>query len=111
MNLDGPFYDDLHVGMTIPPLPPVTLTEADNVIYRAITGETVPAAERVAVSALAGALMGGPLGVLGTLVAILAEEIWDAGPDPAGPQWRDPDSGAKNQAAAAAAWGTPSGSG
>ena len=80
-------------------------------IYRAITGETVPAAERVAVSALAGALMGGPLGVLGTLVAILAEEIWDAGPDPAGPQWRDPDSGAKNQAAAAAAWGTPSGSG
>ena len=39
MNLDGPFYDDLHVGMTIPALPPVTFTEADNVIYRAISGD------------------------------------------------------------------------
>lgn len=39
MSPDGPFYDELHVGMTIPPLPPVTLCEADNVLYRAITGD------------------------------------------------------------------------
>ena len=36
---DGPFYDDFHVGMDIPPLPPVTLTAADNVWYRALTGD------------------------------------------------------------------------
>jgi 2-methylfumaryl-CoA hydratase len=37
--IDGPFYDELHIGMTIPPLPPVTFTDADNVLYRAITGD------------------------------------------------------------------------
>ena len=36
---DGPFYDDLHVGMVIPPLPPITLRPADNVVYRAISGD------------------------------------------------------------------------
>jgi 2-methylfumaryl-CoA hydratase len=39
MTIDGPFYDDLSIGMTIPALPPVTLTEADNVMYRAICGD------------------------------------------------------------------------
>lgn len=39
MALDGPFYDELTIGQTIPPLPPVTFTDADNVIYRAITGD------------------------------------------------------------------------
>lgn len=37
--LDGPYYDDFEIGMTIPPLPPTTLTEADNVWYRALTGD------------------------------------------------------------------------
>lgn len=36
---DGPRYDDFAVGDTIPPLPAVTVTEADNVAYRAITGD------------------------------------------------------------------------
>ena len=35
----GPFYEDFSVGATLPPLPPVTLTDADNVVYRAITGD------------------------------------------------------------------------
>lgn len=35
----GPMYEDFHVGATLPPLPSVTLTEADNAIYRAITGD------------------------------------------------------------------------
>jgi len=35
----GPFYEDFRVGATLPPLPAVTLTEADNVAYRAITGD------------------------------------------------------------------------
>lgn len=36
---DGPYYDEFTKGMTIPPLPPVTVTEADNVAYRMITGD------------------------------------------------------------------------
>ena len=32
-------YDDFTVGATLPPLPSVTLTDADNAIYRAVTGD------------------------------------------------------------------------
>ena len=39
MDNDGPYYDDFEAGMTIPPLPAVTVTEADNVAYRRITGD------------------------------------------------------------------------
>lgn len=39
MDNDGPYYDDFKHGMTIPPLPAVTVTEADNVAYRMITGD------------------------------------------------------------------------
>ena len=35
----GPLYEDYRVGATLPPLPSVTLTEADNAIYRAVTGD------------------------------------------------------------------------
>jgi 2-methylfumaryl-CoA hydratase len=35
----GPFYEDFSVGATLPALPPITLTDADNVLYRAITGD------------------------------------------------------------------------
>ena len=35
----GPMYEDFSVGATLPPLPSITLTEADNAIYRAITGD------------------------------------------------------------------------
>lgn len=35
----GPFYEDFVVGATLPPLPPITLSEADNVVYRAVTGD------------------------------------------------------------------------
>ncbi|MDG2113550.1 MAG: MaoC/PaaZ C-terminal domain-containing protein [Actinomycetota bacterium] len=36
---DAPYYDQFEKGMTIPSLPPVTLTEADNLTYRMITGD------------------------------------------------------------------------
>ncbi len=39
MDNDGPYYDDFEAGMTIPPLPALTVTEADNVAYRMITGD------------------------------------------------------------------------
>ncbi|HUF99761.1 MAG TPA: MaoC family dehydratase [Ilumatobacter sp.] len=35
----GPLYEDFVVGATLPPLPSLTVTEADNVLYRAITGD------------------------------------------------------------------------
>ncbi|HWL44510.1 MAG TPA: hypothetical protein VNQ73_16335 [Ilumatobacter sp.] len=35
----GPLYEDFVVGATLPPLPPVTLSDADNAAYRAITGD------------------------------------------------------------------------
>jgi acyl dehydratase len=35
----GPFYEDFRVGATLPPLPSVTLTDADNAAYRATTGD------------------------------------------------------------------------
>jgi len=35
----GPFYQDFVVGATLPALPSVTLTDADNAVYRAITGD------------------------------------------------------------------------
>lgn len=38
-TLAGPFYEDYVVGATLPPLPSVTLTEADSTMYRAITGD------------------------------------------------------------------------
>ncbi|MGA0893120.1 MAG: acyl dehydratase [Ilumatobacteraceae bacterium] len=38
-SVAGPFYEDFVVGATLPPLPPVTLTDADNALYRAVTGD------------------------------------------------------------------------
>src|SRR5688572_16291338 len=35
----GPFYEDFVVGATLPALPSITLTDADNAIYRAVTGD------------------------------------------------------------------------
>ena len=35
----GPMYEDFSVGATLPPLPPITITDADNATYRAITGD------------------------------------------------------------------------
>lgn len=52
---DGPYYDEFTRGMAIPSLPPVTVTEADNVAYRMITGDQyLPAADRRLAAALTG---------------------------------------------------------
>jgi len=37
--LDGPYYEDFSEGMTIAPLPSITVTDADNVAYRMIAGD------------------------------------------------------------------------
>ncbi|MEM8922524.1 MAG: MaoC/PaaZ C-terminal domain-containing protein [Actinomycetota bacterium] len=55
MDNDGPYYDDFERGMIIPPLPPVTVTEADNVAYRMITGDQhLPSADRSRYAELVG---------------------------------------------------------
>lgn len=55
MDNDGPYYNEFEQGMTIAPLPPVTVTEADNVAYRMITGDQhLPAADRHCYSAVTG---------------------------------------------------------
>lgn len=92
-------FDDLLRGLN-----PLHHLPVVGTIYRAITGETVPAPQRIVVSAVAGAFFGGPLGVLGTIVSTLAEEFIRLGPDPSCPRFDDPESGAKNATAAAAAW-------
>ena len=52
---DGPYYDEFSQGMTIPSLPPVTVTEADNVAYRMITGDQhLPSADRRLAAELTG---------------------------------------------------------
>jgi 2-methylfumaryl-CoA hydratase len=38
-NQPGPMYEDFVVGAQLPRLPSITLTEADNALYRAITGD------------------------------------------------------------------------
>ena len=41
MDNDGPYYDDFELGMTIPPLPAITVTEADTVSYTHLTLPTI----------------------------------------------------------------------
>lgn len=56
----GPLYEDFSVGATLPPLPSITITDADNALYRAITGDQhALAADR----ALAAAVTGSDAGV------------------------------------------------
>ncbi|MEO6652583.1 MAG: hypothetical protein ABIP17_07995 [Ilumatobacteraceae bacterium] len=43
----GPLYEDFIVGATLPRLPSITLTDADNTVYRAITGDQNPLAADV----------------------------------------------------------------
>ena len=52
---DAPYYDQFHTGMVIPYLPSVTVTEADNVAYRMLTGDQhLLSADRGLAAAAAG---------------------------------------------------------
>ena len=74
-------------------------------IYRAATGETIAPAQRIAGAMVTGALLGGPAGVLGTALLIVAQGLLELEPDPSCPSFSDPESGAKNMAAIAASSG------
>jgi 2-methylfumaryl-CoA hydratase len=51
----GPLYEDFVVGARLPPLPPITLSEADNTVYRAVTGDQhLLVADATAYAAAAG---------------------------------------------------------
>jgi acyl dehydratase len=59
MDNDGPYYNEFTPGMAIPTLPPVTVTEADNVAYRMITGDQhLPSADRSRYEAVSGSQAG-----------------------------------------------------
>jgi len=75
-------FDDLLRGLN-----PLHHLPVVGTIYRAVTGETIPAAQRIAGAALTGAFFGGPLGVLGTVVTSFVEELIRIGPDPRMPKW------------------------
>ena len=63
----GPLYEDFSVGATLPALPPITLTDADNAVYRAITGDQhLMAADR----RLAEAVTGSSAGVVNPGIAL-----------------------------------------
>ncbi len=54
-RLEGPYYDDLTTGTVLPQLPAVTITDADNVMYRSISGdENRLAADRSAYATASG---------------------------------------------------------
>ncbi len=54
-------------------------------IYRQVTGESVPPPLSIAGSVVSGALFGGPLGILGSVVMNLAMELVRLGPDTSRP--------------------------
>lgn len=72
------FRDILHALNPLQHLPVVGM------IYRAVTGDTISPAVRIAGSVVTSMLMGGPIGILGTAIGCLAEEMWDRG-------WNQPD--------------------
>ncbi len=59
-RLNGPYYDDLTTGTVLPQLPAVTITHADNVMYRSITGDE----NRLAADQFAYATASGSTGAL-----------------------------------------------
>ena len=75
-------FDDLLRGLN-----PLHHLPVVGMIYRAATGETIPAPSRIAGSMATSALFGGPLGVLGTVVTSFVEELIRIGPDPRIPKW------------------------
>jgi acyl dehydratase len=50
----GPFDEDLEVGAALPPLPSITITDADNTFYRAVTGDQHPLAADATIYRAAG---------------------------------------------------------
>lgn len=50
-------------------------------IYRAFTGETLPAPLKIASTVASAALFGGPVGAIGAVVLGFAEELFRMGPD------------------------------
>jgi len=75
-------FEDLLTGLN-----PLHHLPVVGTIYRVATEESVPAPTRIATSMLSGALFGGPLGVLATVVGCFVEDLIQRGPDPRAPKW------------------------
>jgi hypothetical protein len=62
-------------------LNPLQYVPIAGMIYRQATGETIPPPMAIAGSVVTGAIFGGPLGVMGSIVMNFATELARMGPD------------------------------
>ncbi len=82
-QLPGPIeFDPQEARNALNPLQYVPLV---GMIYRQATGETIPAPLSIAGSVVTGAMLGGPLGILGSVLLNLASELIHLGADTSRP--------------------------
>lgn len=74
----------LSFGAVLSDLNPLQYLPVVGTIYRAITGDEVHPAFRVAASAGMALLFGGPAGLAATMIAVAVEEVARGGPTSAG---------------------------
>jgi hypothetical protein len=66
----------LSFGAVLRALNPLQYLPVVGTIYRVATGDAAPSGLRSAVSVVAGVLTGGPIGLLGSVVGALAEQLF-----------------------------------
>lgn len=68
--------DDVSFGEVVRAMNPLQYLPVIGTIYRVATGDAAPSAMRVAVSAVMGVVTGGPIGLLGSIIGSLAEQVF-----------------------------------
>lgn len=86
-NESTPFPVHIDFETVLRGLNPLHHLPVVGMIYRAVSGETLPTSERVAGALITGAFFGGPLGVMGTVVLSVIEEMFRMGPDATQRPW------------------------
>ena len=76
-NGDTSFWEVLHALNPLQHLPVI------GTIYRAITGDTIPAPMRIFGSIIGGLLTGGPIGMATGIIGNFLEEAWHRSQEPA----------------------------
>jgi hypothetical protein len=66
---------DVHFGDVLEALNPLQYVPVVGMIYREVTGDTVHPALRIAVSAAASILLGGPVGLAATMLLAVGGEV------------------------------------
>ena len=94
-------------------LNPLQYVPVVGTIYRAVTDEQIDPAWRIGGAVLTGALLGGPIGIVTSLIGVGLEELFHRVVGDAKAQAQVPDAATRRQAIAAYAWACdgPGGSG